>query len=281
MNRKQRANLAQETLSVLENGFYFRDDGLKTDIKEDLEKCKKNTILYKPNDFDLLRNNLPDHFSENKSNIEVTAESTLEAANRLIKEYDCRHVACLNFASAKNPGGGFLGGSQAQEESLARSSGLFASLTDKTEYYEYNRKCGTALYSDHLIFSPSVPVFRDDSGKLLNSHYLVSFLTSPAVNAGAVRKNEPHNIEKIKPSMIQRVRNVLSVAAYHKCDALVSGAWGCGVFQNDPKEIADIWFSQTVSDDLFKEKFKNIVYAVFDRTKTESVFKAFSDRFKS
>ncbi|MCP4113572.1 MAG: TIGR02452 family protein [Desulfobacteraceae bacterium] len=162
-------------------------------------------------------------------------------------------------------------------KSLARSSGLYLSLTEKTDYYEFNRKCGTSLYSDHIIFSPFVPVFRDDSGRLLKDSYYISFITAPAVNAGAVRKNEPENIEKIRLSMIKRAEKVLLVAAYHKCDALVLGAWGCGVFQNDPGEIADIWFDLTMLNDMFKNRYKNIVYAVFDRTKEQSVYKVFSD----
>ncbi len=280
MNREQRAALAQETLSILEKGFYVNNDGVKVDIEEDLNRCKQNTILYKPNAFDSLQEKLSDRYLQNKPEIEVTPETTLKAASRLVTEEKYKQVACLNFASAKKPGGGFLSGSQAQEESLARSSGLFASLQEKREYYDQNKTCGTALYSDHLIFSPDVPVFRDDSGELLNDYYLVSILTAPAVNAGAVRKNEPHNIEKIQPAMKQRTRNVLSVAAYHQCDTLVSGAWGCGVFQNDPNEIADIWFRQTVADDFFHGKFRKIVYAVFDSTKDRSIFRAFADRFK-
>ena len=49
----------------------------------------------------------------------MTPETTLAAARRLGGD-----VACLVFASAKNPGGGFRNDAQAQEESLARASAL-------------------------------------------------------------------------------------------------------------------------------------------------------------
>src|SRR5207253_5281746 len=115
--------------------------------------------------------------------VEVTAETTLSAARRLATTG--ARVIALNFASAKNPGGGFLAGSQAQEESLARSSALYACLEPQREFYEHNRALRSALYSDHILFSPGVPVFRDDAGRLLDEPYLVSFITAPAVNAGA------------------------------------------------------------------------------------------------
>ena len=60
--------------------------------------------------------------------ISVENMTTLEAAQRLISK-GCR-PAVLSFASATNPGGGFLGGARAQEEYLARSSGLYACIRD-------------------------------------------------------------------------------------------------------------------------------------------------------
>jgi Microbial-type PARG, catalytic domain len=54
---------------------------------------------------------------ERRPAVEVTGETPLDAARRLGGD-----VACLVFASARNPGGGFLTGAQAQEENLARAS---------------------------------------------------------------------------------------------------------------------------------------------------------------
>lgn len=72
--------------------------------------------------------------------------------------------------------------------------------------YEYNKKIKTCLYSDYMIFSPDVPVIKDDLGNLLDEPYLVSFITAPAVNAGVVMQRErKENIEKIPQVMVNRI----------------------------------------------------------------------------
>ncbi|MOA60689.1 hypothetical protein D3C78_1856270 [compost metagenome] len=37
--------------------------------------------------------------------------------------------------------------------------------------YNHNRHSGTYLYSDYMIYSPGVLVFRDDDCKLINNPY--------------------------------------------------------------------------------------------------------------
>jgi uncharacterized protein (TIGR02452 family) len=49
--------------------------------------------------------------------------TVLQELSALSAEIEPSKIMVLNFASAKNPGGGFLNGAQAQEESLARSGG--------------------------------------------------------------------------------------------------------------------------------------------------------------
>ena len=97
---------------------------------------------------------------------EVSAETTGAAALRLRGEGGER-VLALNFASAKNAGGGFINGAKAQEEDLARASALYPCLIGQRGYYEANRRCGSMIYTDHLIYSPDVPFFRDDGWALL------------------------------------------------------------------------------------------------------------------
>ena len=215
-----------------------------------------------------------DRESSASSRLEVTDETTIAALRRL-HAVQGGHLACLNFASAKNPGGGFLGGSEAQEESLARSSGLYPCLLAAPEYYERNRSNRTALYLDLAIWSPLVPFFRDDSGALLDSPFLASVLTSPAPNAGAVATNEPARIDEVEPVLRRRAAFLLAIAAEHGVRRLVLGAWGCGVFRNDPNVVANIFRELLCGAGQFSRTFDEVIFAIYDRSPEKLVFRSF------
>lgn len=90
-----------------------------------------------------------------------------------------------------------------------------------------------------MIFSPDVPVIKDDVGNLLDEPYLVSFITAPAVNAGIVQQREgKENIQKIPQVMLNRIEKILILGILQGCDAIVLGAYGCGVFRNSPQNVA-------------------------------------------
>jgi uncharacterized protein (TIGR02452 family) len=130
-----------------------------------------------------------------------------------------------------------------------------------------------------MIYSPDVPVFRDADDRLLEQPYPVSFLTAPAVNAGAVRANEPGNVARIAAVMRARIEKVLALAVVHGHEVLVLGAWGCGVFANDPDQVAD-WFAEHLTGDgVFRTAFQRVVFAVFDRTPGRSAIWPFERRF--
>jgi uncharacterized protein (TIGR02452 family) len=272
MNRQQRAELAQETLSILQSGTYLSPQGSQLSIAEELASSCKGTVLYRPAELDAMLREVEARPGSGATTLGVSNATTLEAGRALVQKYD--HVVCLNFASAKNPGGGFLSGSQAQEESLARASGLYASLQTQPAFYEFHRSGTSSLYSDHTIFSPQVPIFRDDSGQILASGWKCSFITAAAVNAGAVRQNEPARAKEIVPCMERRTRMVLSVAILSGCQALVLGAWGCGVFKNEPAVVAGI-FARVLSEARFQGKLRHIEFAIYDPAADGSTVSAF------
>ncbi|MEN9433773.1 MAG: hypothetical protein RLZZ422_1362 [Pseudomonadota bacterium] len=108
---------------------------------------------------------------------------------------------------------------------MARSSALYPSLQQCSDFYDYHRnKDHSLLYSNHVIYSPKCPVFRDDSGELLEQLYLVDFITSAAPNRGAILTNEKHSLTKIGTALDNRTEFVLRIAAEQRCEALVLGA---------------------------------------------------------
>ncbi len=267
-NREIRSKIAKETLDILEQGFYTGPSGAKITIRDEVEAAVAKSVLYAPDRLpNILKEAslLDERLTRNAPCIEVTNESTLAAAQRLVAQEGIAETVCLNFASAKNPGGGFLGGSQAQEESLARSSALYPCISQMTEMYAHNRSLKTCFYSDYMIYSPKVPVFREDRGGLLPEPYLVSMITAPAVNAGVVREREPENLAKIDSVMLERIRFILAVAAAHGQRAIILGAYGCGVFRNNPKDVARL-FKQALIDEGRAAWFDKIVFGILDNS---------------
>lgn len=268
MNRTQRLELAQETLTILETGTYRAPSGRTVSVADALQASVEGTRLYHPDDFPSLTCT---NDGRAKTRVEVTGETTLQAAERLTGF----RPLCLNFASAKNPGGGFLSGSQAQEESLARSSGLYSTLLPHAEMYDFNRQVGTSLYSDYIVYSPDVPVFRRDDGALREVPFLASFITAPAVNAGAIEKNEPQSVQFIKSTMALRLNKLLWVAHTQGHAALILGAWGCGVFGNAPAVVAQLFADALGPEGLFPSSFEHVVYAVYDPSAGQETLAAF------
>jgi len=189
-------------------------------------------------------------------------------------------ICVLNFASGRNPGGGFLRGALAQEESLARSSGLYPCLqTQRETYYLPNRISRSPYYSNNAIYSPKVPFFRTDEGEWLVKPLPASVVSCAAVNAGVVSKrsvpkSEAKDQEEVRKSNEKRMRLILRVAALHKHEILVLGAFGCGVFRNDPKQIAGMW-AKLLMNREFKGRFRRVCFAVFDHTQERRVLNAF------
>src|SRR5215469_9422770 len=203
--RDRRRLIARETVAILERGWYDHPEAGRVTIADDLARSVAATRLWTPDDAAAALGRLTPGAPAAATRVEVTNEASLAAARRLAGP-----VGCLNFASAKNPGGGFLGGAEAQEESLARSSGLYHCLLGVPGFYSFHRSQRDLLYSDHVIFSPAVPVFRDERDALLARPYPVSFVTAAAPNAGALGRGDREGArgvlgQRAAPSRARRV----------------------------------------------------------------------------
>jgi uncharacterized protein (TIGR02452 family) len=256
VSRQQRAEIARQTDEIVRDGRYVTRTGVEVDIADAVRSAIRGTLLYQPNQLDEQR---PPRTGTTR--IEITDESTLAAARRMA-EAGRDPVACLNFASARKPGGGYRSGAHAQEESLARSSALVASLAAAAGFYEFHNANRDPRYSDRVIYSPGVPVFRDDAGGLLARPYHVAFLSAAAPNLSTI--TDPAQRAEVPAILARRAGKVLAVARRHGHRRLVLGAWGCGVFGNDPSTVAGAFAGLLLPGGPFGDTFDHVVFAIMD-----------------
>ncbi|WP_133915643.1 TIGR02452 family protein [Streptomyces sp. NBC_00582] len=262
--------IARETEEIVRAGGYRSPGGREVDLAAVIGAARAGTAMVGPKSVPV-----PEAPAAVTS-VEVTGESSTQAARRLAGA----PVAVLNFASARNPGGGYLNGAQAQEEALCRASALYTCLLEAREFYEHHRAHRDPFYTDRVIHSPAVPVFRDDRGRLLDEPYTAGFLTSAAPNAGVVLRTAPERAPELPGALAVRAERVLETAAAHGYRRLVLGAWGCGVFRNDPAQVAGAFRTLLGPGGRFGQRFERVVFGVLDRTPGAVVRTAFERVFE-
>ncbi|MGW3248654.1 TIGR02452 family protein [Streptomyces sp. NPDC001070] len=273
MSARLRA-VARETEAIVAAGRYRTARGVDVEITDAVARAVKGTRMYGPGPVD------PGPGRGGGSTVvEVTGEDSLHAARRLVRETPDAAVAVLNFASARNPGGGYLNGAQAQEEALCRASALYTTLLAAREFYDWHRADRSPFYSDRVIHSPAVPVFRNEHGVLLDEPFTAGFLTSAAPNAGVILGQDPDAAGRVPAALLVRAGRVLEVAAAHGYPSLVLGAWGCGVFRNDPVRVAAAFRAHLGPGGRFAGRFGRVVFAVLDRRADSPTRAAFAAAF--
>ncbi len=274
MNRENRKKIAEDTLRILKQGFYTNAFGENVIIKTAQQYSEGNTKVYTPKETDILIGKNILNVPIKETNYKVVNDTTLNVVRKML-EAGLEKILCLNFASAKNPGGGFLNGSSAQEESIVRATGLYPCLLNAEEYYSTNRNTQSCVYTDYMIYSPDVPIFKNEDGQYLENLCTVSIITAPAVNAGVVRESEPQLVPEIEVVMKRRIEKVLRIAIEHGHNNLVLGAWGCGVFRNSPEEVSR-YFKEVIGG-KFDRVFDNIFFGIYSND--EKFITPFLDKF--
>lgn len=169
---------------------------------------------------------------------EITLEA-LDSVSAILKlaESAERPMAVLNFSSYKNPGGGFIGGSRAQEECLCQESFLYNVLSRMTEkFYDWNnRNTNRTLYFNRGMYTPGVVFMREEKQAVCD------VITCAAPNFSAAHRNQNVTREENSRVLRDRIRFVLDIAAENRVSTLILGAYGCGVFGQDAAEVAGIF----------------------------------------
>ena len=201
--------------------------------------------------------------NDKKGNIIVVP---LDTVSTLLK-YSDKKVAILNMASAKNKGGGVLNGAVSQEECLFHCSNLFQ-IPDG--FYP------VAL--NEFIYTKDVSFVRDVYYNFMN-HIKADVITMPALNL-----NNNHDFKTIGLSYEQiclnKINAMLRAALEYGCDNIILGAWGCGVYKNDPNVISKYFKLMLHKNNIFKN-FENVVFAIInDKNSVGQNFEIFNSLLK-
>jgi uncharacterized protein (TIGR02452 family) len=85
-------------------------------------------------------------------------------------------------------------------------------------------------------------------------------ITCAAPNASALRQQGRFDEADVTRALRRRAAFVLEVAVHHRVERFVLGAWGAGVFGNDPAMVASAFREQLRGD--FAGAFAEVVFAV-------------------
>ena len=176
----------------------------------------------------------------------------IDAAEALVR---AKGKACvLDFASYRNPGGGYVNGGWAQEEALCAASNLLPILEGLRDvYYTPNRQTMRGgLYSDRAMYLTDV-MFTLDGGMKKRD-----VIVCAAVNRRFALENHRSEAE-CDIDMMHRIHAVLHIAAAHEVDSLILGAFGCGIFGNDPTKVAIVFRDWL---EAHPGQFESVVFAV-------------------
>lgn len=257
--------IAKETMNCFVQGSYPYENYM-INIEDVHQQAMKHPRFFPASQ--LFTSN-KDWIAKRVGSIEVENIDIVKAITR-----DKIHYGVLNFASAYHPGGGFLNGALAQEEALCFGSDLYLTqLKFQEEFYEFHKNLKTKCYSDAMIYSPKVVYIRNERYEFLPEPGFADVLTSPAVNLGAALQRGEDQ-EHCYQVMEQRMRKILAVFEQMGNTHIILGAFGCGVFRNDPVRIANLW-KKLLIDEQWRNHFDEILFAVYDHSTTRKTILAF------
>lgn len=237
-NRERRAEQAQNHTAEMQSAY-------SKEIKDSI----KGTVIYDT------------YFvceKESKSHMTKIIVEDLDSVSSIIKySKDCNgKMAVLNFSSYKNPGGMFISGSGAQEECLCHDSFLYNVLREfVVEFYDWNNRHKTkALYLNRALYSPNIIFCKD------GAHTPCSVITCASPNKSAAQKYQNVSDDENTKALKSRIRFVLDIAKDNNVNTLILGAYGCGVFGQDPVEVASIF--REYLETSHKNCFEKVVFAI-------------------
>jgi len=183
-------------------------------------------------------------------------------------------VGVLNFASPIAPGGGYLNGAIAQEECLCAESNLFNILSridKRTDYYingaqnlnnhSYTNSyitCQARFERPHRIAICTVVTCAAP-----NYNGVLSYASDLVSGENTVAKNIRSRIDNANYEKLRyRIRTILCAMKEAGVKYPILGAFGCGVFGQNPEIVGNIFRQELASFDF---GFEEVYFAILGK----------------
>ena len=250
--REHRSSAAQQHATRMEQLF-------ANEIRQSVD----NTKRYNQRSTFVQRQPANDHM-----NVGAAKVGTVDGCMYFADSDDGSKTAFLDFASFKNPGGGFLNGSSAQEEAVCAASDLFNILIRHQDWYDENRRYNPRdsriqpLYANRGLYVPDVVIRTYEEDEWFTADAIV--VAAPNWKEARRRGCDADMNDVV---LEHRIKFVCEIAEQNEVDNLVLGAFGCGVFQQSPSRVAYL-FSKYIYD----KGFSNVVFAVVGKEQNVTPF---------
>lgn len=183
-------------------------------------------------------------------------------------------VALLNFSDSKKIGGLWLRGGDVQEESLVRRSNLYQfQLQNKDDFYLEYKQHPYGFGTNSFLLSHDVFFYKDSNDDYLDEPRVADVITSAAINL-RYYKDSKWGIQSQSRLRINHFLKHLNNS--YNFDVLILGAFGCGIFKNDPSMIASIFNDALQKDFIFPAT--KVIFAI-PNAKSKN-YQAFKKYFK-
>ena len=238
-------------------------------FQDTIEHCKELQSNYTTQKYSF-SDIVPAPLTGQKENITVI---NLDTVSALVKYYQSGRTCILNMASYKRPGGGVHNGAKAQEECLFRCSNLYKEIG--TEHYPLEDT--EALYTTDAVFFKDVEY--DYMPEVKCDVVTIAALRLHGIIGENGEMSYESDVADYRNITKNKIRLMLSLAAKHGVRNIILGAWGCGVFNNDPETIS-LYFHEVLVQECYSGLFNQVVFAIInDHNSVGNNFGIFNNRF--
>ncbi len=254
-----RVQVMQETMAIARAGSYRNPSGgdVFLPVGRMREGVRRSRIV---DNAHVLQVGIQGTGGSSKAGITVVDNDCLDEALKLLAVGF--NPVVLNMSSWRHPGGGYLSGAGAQEESLFRRTNYFQHLANPDRLPQ-DEPVVYPIPEFGNIYSPDVLVFRRgerERYKLLDAPVFVSFVAAPAYNRPDTTGNRLTDDYARRTKL--KIQGILNTGLFFGHDAIVLSAFGCGAFRNPPKHVAELF--KEVIEQSYTSRYKKITFAIIN-----------------